>query len=127
MLYNVIYIKMGVYGMKCMRCSKDTKDSQVFCPECLAVMEQYPVNPNVTVRLPRRSDPQFARKPVRRKLPTEEEQIRSLKKRIRVLSWLLAIALAAVIALSIPTVYHLIEDTATFLPGQNYSSASDAS
>lgn len=112
--------------MKCMRCSKDTQNDQVFCPDCLAVMEQYPVSANVTVRLPRRPDPQFVRKPPRRRMPSEEEQIRNLKRKVKVLRWLLAAALAVIIALSIPTVIHLMEDGDGLLPGQNYSSAVDA-
>ena len=110
-----------------MRCSKDTQNGQVFCADCLAVMEQYPVNPNVTVRLPRRPDPQFARKPSWRRMPSEEEQIRILKRKVKVLRWLLAAALAVIIALSIPAAIHLMEGGDGFLPGQNYSSAVDAS
>lgn len=110
-----------------MRCSKDTQNGQVFCPDCLAVMEQYPVNPNVTVRLPRRPDPTIGRKLPRRRMPSEEEQIRMLKRKVRVLRWILAVALVLIIALSVPAVIHLMEGGDGFLPGQNYSSAADAS
>jgi hypothetical protein len=90
-------------------------------------MEKYPVNPNVTVRLPRRPDPATVRKSVRRKSVSEEEQIRSLKKWMRILIWILAGALAIIIALSIPAVNYLLEDSQSLRPGQNYSSAVDAS
>lgn len=113
--------------MKCMRCGKDTSGDQVFCPECLDVMQQYPVSPNATVRLPRRPDPGAERRPVRRRVPSEEEQLRVLRKRVRVMTWLLAGALALIIALSIPAVLHLLEENPAFLPGQDYSSAQNVS
>lgn len=111
--------------MNCMKCGRETLEEQVFCPECLEEMKKYPVSPTTTVRLPRRTDPQPSKKAARRKLPPEEEQIRQLKKRIRVLTWLLAVALALVLALSVPAVTHLLEDDTAFMPGQNYSSALD--
>ena len=107
--------------MNCMRCSRDIQDGQVFCPDCLAEMEKYPVKPDTPVRLPRRPDPPV-RRTVRKKGPSEEEQIRILKKRVRVLCLLLAIATAVIILLSIPVIDHLTEESISLLPGQNYTS-----
>lgn len=42
--------------MACMKCGKKLGSSQVFCDECLAVMEQNPVNPNTVITLPRREN-----------------------------------------------------------------------
>lgn len=123
MVYNMIHIKMGVYGMKCMKCGRDVEAGQVFCPECLKGMEDYPVNPNVTVRIPRRSEPAQGRKQPRRKQPSEEEQIRALKKRNRILFWILVAAVAVIIALTIPAVRYMLEQTISMLPGQNYNVA----
>lgn len=108
--------------MNCMRCGREIQEGQVFCPECLAEMEKYPVKPDTPVRLPRRPDPSL-RRPVRKKGTPEEEQIRILKKRVRFLLWLLAIAVIIIICLTIPAVRHLLEDSIALLPGQNYSSA----
>lgn len=127
LLYNMIYMKMGGYGMNCMKCGRETQTGQVFCPDCLEDMKKYPVNPTTTVRLPRRYDPQLAKKQVRRKAVPEEEQIRLLKKRVKLLSWLLAAAVALIIALTIPTVKILVEESISKLPGQNYSSAVSSS
>lgn len=113
--------------MNCMRCGRKTEGEQVFCPECLAVMKTSPVSPNATVRLPRRQEAQTARKVPRRKTVSEEEQIRSLRKRVMLLTCLLAVALVVIILLSVPTITHLLEDHMALLPGQNYSSAADAS
>ena len=107
--------------MKCMRCGRDIEAGQVFCPECLENMSRHPVAPGTPIRIPRRPDPQL-RRTVRRKQVSEEEQIRILKKRLRIMVWLFAITLAALIALSIPTVIHFTQEH-NVLPGQNYSSA----
>lgn len=123
MVYNMIHIKMGVYGMKCMKCGRDVEAGQVFCPECLKGMEDYPVNPNVTVRIPRRPDPAQSRKQPRRKQASEEEQIRALKKRTRILFWILVAAVVVIIALTIPAVRYMLEQTISMLPGQNYTVA----
>ncbi len=122
-MYNVLYMKMGVYGVNCMKCKREIEPGQVFCPACLEEMAKYPVNPNTAVRLPRRPDPAQRRSQRRKALP-EEEQIRSLRKRLWVTTWLFFICLALLIALAIPTVQHFVEDHAKLLPGQNYSSAS---
>lgn len=108
--------------MNCMRCGREIRDGQVFCPECLAEMEKCPVKPDAPVRLPRRPDADL-RRPVRKKGPSEEEQIRILKKRVRILGLLLAAALVVIILLSIPTIRNLVEDNINILPGQNYSPA----
>ncbi len=111
--------------MNCMRCGREIRDEQVFCSECLAEMEKCPVRSDTPVRIPRRPEP-AAHRTVRKKAPPEEDQIRSLKKRVRILSWLLAVAVAAIICLTIPAVQQLVESSIQMLPGQNYSSAENA-
>ena len=39
---------------QCLKCGKKTEDRAVFCNECLAIMEQYPVKPGTVVHIPRR-------------------------------------------------------------------------
>lgn len=109
--------------MKCMRCGRDIEAGQVFCPECLENMSRHPVAPGTPIRIPRRPDPQLKRA-ARRKVVPEEEQIRILKKRLRIMAWVLAVTLVLLIALSIPTAVHFAREHNVFLPGQNYSSAS---
>ena len=108
--------------MNCMRCGREIPDEQVFCPECLAEMEKCPVKPDATVRIPRRPDPAL-RKNARKKGTPEEEQIRHLKKQVHILALLLIIAAIVIVVLSIPAIRTAVEDTISFLPGQNYSSA----
>ena len=113
---------MGGYGMNCMRCGREIPEDQVFCPDCLEGMKKCPIKPDIPIRIPRRPDPALYRS-VRKKGPPEEEQIRVLKKQVRLLAWLLILAAAVIIVLTIPTIRDLVEDSIKFLPGQNYSSA----
>ncbi len=50
--------------MNCMKCGAKIEHDQVFCPDCLAEMEKYPVKPGITVQIPpqRKSKPQPASK-----------------------------------------------------------------
>ena len=121
LLYNVMYNILGVYGMNCMRCGRDI-DEGVFCGECLENMKKYPVNPGVAIRIPRRPDPQLKRIQ-RRKVLSEEEQIRILRKRLRIVTAVAAVLLAMLIGLLIPSVNHFLSEHEELLPGQNYSAA----
>ena len=40
--------------MACLRCGKPTEENQVFCPECLEVMESQPVKPDTPIQIPNR-------------------------------------------------------------------------
>lgn len=106
--------------MNCMKCGVEIEAGQVFCQDCLAEMANYPVKPGTAVQLPRTQEGLPSKKPVHRRAPSAEEQVKSLKKLLRVLTvgWLITLALLA--ALVYPAIAHLMEDD--FLPGQNYSS-----
>ena len=82
--------------MHCMKCGRKLKDEQVFCPECLAVMEAYPVKPGTPIQLPPKNHaPAAPPKYPRRKLRKPEEQIARLRSTVRWLSLALAVALLA--------------------------------
>lgn len=89
--------------MNCLKCGRKTVDEHVFCDECLAVMDHYPVKPGTPVHLPRHAFAQANKKPAQRKRTiSQEEQIERLKKRLRRsrlagLLLLVALCLAAVI------------------------------
>ena len=107
--------------MNCMKCGKELKAAGVFCEECLADMEKYPVKPNITVHLPHRSAPTPARKRSRRqKYVKPEEQIRHLKK---VRSWLCVLLTVVLLAFAATAVMllHLMDGNAGgFDIGKNY-------
>lgn len=112
---------MGGMTVYCMRCGREIGEEQVFCPECLADMEKYPVKPGTAVRLPQRSAVQHVRKAAPRKKPPAPEEVNlRLRKLLRffVVLWLVTLLVAA--ALAYPAYLYAVEEN-HFLPGQNYS------
>lgn len=108
--------------MNCMKCGREIPLGQVFCKDCLADMEQYPIKPGTPVPLfDQNASVQTKRATNTRKQRKPEEQIIVLKKRIVGLSLTL---LAVVLGFSITTailVHRLEEADKTVTPGQNYS------
>ena len=112
--------------MFCMKCRRDLEEGQVFCLECQKEMAKYPVRPGTVVLLPKREESHFVKKtqPKRRMAPTPEEQIRSLKTRLRIVTAMLLISLTLMAALVYPVAKELLDDP-RFRPGQNYSTIID--
>ena len=111
--------------MYCMKCGREMEEESVFCTQCLAVMEKYPVKPGTAVQLPKRRDPNFAKRAVpRRKVLTPEEMIRKLRRALRIalIAWLITFLLFC--AALYPAVTHILEET-RFDLGQNYSVFTD--
>ncbi len=79
--------------MGCLKCGKDTKGEQVFCPRCMAAAEEYPVKPDVYIQLPNRPQQNPPKKATKkRRVPSVEEQVTHLRARQRRLT-------AAIVAL----------------------------
>lgn len=109
--------------MNCMKCGRESGPEQVFCADCLAEMEKYPVKPGTVVMLPPQpKQTQMRRQPRRRATLSPEEQVKFLKKQVRLLVGLLALALAMLIAVSSFALWRMDEEDVDILPGQNYSS-----
>lgn len=78
-----------------MRCGKDTEEKAVFCPECLEDMARHPVNPGTTVHIPVRHAEDI-RKPVKKKPEVPlEEQLRKANSAVRILCYVAAGLLVA--------------------------------
>ena len=104
--------------MACMRCGRDTQEGQVFCENCLEVMEWYPVKPGTAVQLPtHRNDP--PRKAAKRRVLAPEDQIKKLRRVNRLLTIALVLALLVIGLLAVPVYEHLMNEH--FATGQNYS------
>ena len=108
--------------MSCMKCGRDIAEGQVFCPECLAEMEKYPVKPETAIFLPQRKAVSPVKKAYAkfRQGPTPEEQIRSLRLWLRSLFLLLVVTLILLGLLAYPMIKELVERE-RLLPGQNYT------
>lgn len=79
--------------MHCMKCGKEISDEQVFCKDCLVMMDAYPVSPDTVVHIPHR-----ASRPVEKKHRelTAREQISQLHKTVR---WLILTVMVLTVAL----------------------------
>ena len=108
--------------MNCMKCGTDVPDGRVFCDSCLRGMADYPVKPGTVVLLPKRPEQPSVKIPYikRRTPPSLEEQVVSLRKRLRIMTVLFLLTLVAAAFLAYFSVEHLLEQDAP-LPGQNYS------
>ena len=84
--------------MYCMKCGRKLKDNQVFCPDCLAIMDDYPVKPGTPIQLPNRTNtPSSPTKSPKKKPRKPEEQILQLRSTVRWLTLSLIVALLAFI------------------------------
>ena len=88
---------------RCIKCGKETQEGHVFCEDCLAVMDAYPVKPDAAIHLPNRQEAAPKKAVPRKRVLTPEEQVERLKKANRRLRWyflllllLFAASLAAV-------------------------------
>ncbi len=74
--------------MNCMKCGREIATDLVFCEDCLAEMENYPVKPDTPVILPPRANEEPVKHaPSRRKLWKPEYTIASLRR------WVIALIL----------------------------------
>ena len=125
MLYTRKSKKTGGVTVNCMKCGRDMESGEVFCDACREEMAKYPVKPGTVVQLPyRREDASSKKTNGRRKQPTQEKQVASLRKTIRTLIILLAVQFLLMVCLAIPVAKKLLEEKAV-VTGQNYSSVSD--
>ncbi len=106
--------------MNCLKCGREIASRQVFCQDCLLDMEKYPVKPGTVVQIPKRPDAPAARKTAKRRNVSAEEQILSLRKKVRVLVLMLIVSVLLGCVLFYFAAEYWREDH--FLPGQNYSS-----
>ena len=84
--------------MPCIKCGRKIKDRQVFCEECLAIMDTYPVKPGTPIQLP--TPPPKSATPTKvskRRQRKPEEQISYQRATIRWLSVALIVAIVSFI------------------------------
>lgn len=108
--------------MNCMRCGRETGSGQVFCKECLADMEKYPVKPGTVIQLPKRPAVQASKRPApRKRFRKPEDEAAFLKKLNRwLIIALLLITLAFVVVSAIAIHFINKQDISPYI-GRNYS------
>ena len=99
--------------MNCLNCKQETQNGQVFCTDCLAAMEGFPVEPDTVVQIPKQPAP----KAIRRRSVSTEETVVKLHKRVRWLIVLLLFSSAALAVVSFLLLYSLgyLQNFAAFL------------
>ena len=111
--------------MNCMKCGRETENEAVFCPDCLQVMEKYPVRPGTVVNLPHRKESSVLKKITKRHVITAEEQIKVLRKWVSILSILLLVCIIAIVLMFKPTMHYVLDEHVEI--GQNYSTVTTTS
>lgn len=110
--------------MNCMKCGREVTSTQVFCEDCLLDMGNYPVNPDTPVVLPQRGQSPIQKKPPKKRVVPLEEQVRGLRRIVRILAVLHVLVTVLAALMAYPAVQYLIEDH--FAPGQNYTAMTTA-
>ncbi len=112
--------------MNCIKCGVEVKEPQVFCDQCLAEMEQYPVKSNITVTLPPQAKASASKKKSRRqRYMNPEDQIRQLRSTLRILSLALAVVFVAFVLVAAMMLNLLNEKEDKTPSGQEYNSAAN--
>lgn len=110
--------------MGCMKCGQEIGQDQIFCDDCLAEMEKYPVKPGTVVQIPNRPAKKQAHH--RRPTVTAEEQIKRLTARVHRLTLMVILTTTLAIVFALLTFDILEKSGMQKLLGQNYSVAADA-
>ena len=108
---------MGGVVVYCMKCGREVAEEQVFCPDCLAQMEQEPIALRAPVKIPRQ--PPRTNRPRRPAIHYEEEVHRLEKSNEALRAWVLLLVMATILLAM--AVYHKeVVDVVEEL-GKNYS------
>ena len=106
--------------MSCLKCGKETEPRQVFCQECQADMQKYPITPNTAVHLPQRNT-DVEKNPAFEKEQTEADIIAQLKRIIRWLTLTIGI-LTLLLCLLAGLLLNSLDNAAPEIDiGKNYS------
>lgn len=112
--------------MQCMKCGKPMGEPGVFCAECRAVMDRYPVKLKTKVVIPGPKTYKRANRPIRRQRSLEDivlaqkQTIRRLLRVIALLSVLLALSLGVI-------AWRLYQEQKMAPLGSNYSTVTETS
>ena len=114
--------------MNCMKCGQEIQSGQVFCPECLAGMEKYPVKPDAVVLLPKRpAYPAVKRTAPKKRFRNPDEQIAHLHRVIRWLALALVCLTLALIVVSAVSIHFMGQEEVASYLGRNYSTVTPGS
>lgn len=107
--------------MNCMKCGRETGTDNAFCDACLEEMGRHPVNPATVILLPGQGRPQPKKTAPKKALPSLEEQVGFLRRKVRRLRILILLLAVLVAVLGVVVRKTLSELDFQRLLGQNYS------
>ena len=107
--------------MQCLKCGKDVTASLTFCDDCLAEMEDFPVDPGTPVHIPKRESP--ARRVPAQREPTTAEQLTRMRRTLQWMYLLVAILSLLLSITGIMLIRTLDKAPQSLSPvkGQNYT------
>ena len=108
--------------MLCLKCGKETTENQVFCGDCLNVMQAYPVKPGTAVHIPLRENPVHDKKPTRRR-ESPQDQLSQLRLLIRCLTATIAVLSILLCATAAMLIHTLDKNPTPSTIGRNYTTA----
>lgn len=107
--------------MFCIKCGNKIPDKQVFCPDCLADMERYPIKPGTPVQLPARPVQAVPKRVSRKKEVPAEIRLKRQKKWITILCAMLIASWVGLGFTLISLIQELDDEAAPETVGRNYS------
>ena len=85
--------------MNCIKCGRETGADNAFCDACLEEMSRRPVNPATVVLLPGQGRPQPKKAAPKKALPSMEEQVGILRKKVRRMRIMILVLVMLVVVL----------------------------
>ena len=79
------------WQMICLKCGKETIDENVFCQDCLQIMELYPVKPDTPVHLLQRPARSTEKQPSHKKEVSPQDTVKQLRLLVRCLAAVIAV------------------------------------
>lgn len=87
--------------MHCIKCGREIHgDNLVFCNDCVADFEAYPVKPGTPIQLPHQAPPVNLPKKIRR-ISNSDDQVAVLTGRVRIMTTAFIIVLIAFFAVAV--------------------------
>lgn len=116
--------------MRCLRCGKESQNEQVFCSNCLTVMEQRPIKPGTSAQIPERPVYTPERRTAQHYTASPAEQIKQLRETLRWMA-ITIVALSVILMLTagmlIYTLTHSTNQPEAGNLGRNYTSETTGS
>lgn len=104
--------------MQCLKCGRETQQSNVFCDACLENMRQHPVKPGTPVTIPKRPE-KPTKSPGKKQQKPDDLLIKYKKKNKQLVSWVIVLSILFALT-AFGLVWKLYWDYGHLPLGQNY-------